>query len=322
MNSSKPVHEISEAERIEGGLIGLLIGDALGVPYEFMPAELIPPRAQIEFEPPTGFDRSHSSVPAGTWSDDGAQALCLLASLLSHGHLDLDDFGQRLVNWHDRGDLAVDGFVFDCGIQTSRAISALRSGVSPERAGPRGERDNGNGSLMRVLPVAIWHQGCDRDLAALATRQSLVTHGHLRACLCCEMYCLWAKRIIAGQGIEHAWADAMTGLRQIHTHQPNAIEEIDGPMTLLSDYEITAGGYVVDCLHSARFALRGSSFEEVVKTAVALGNDTDTTAAVAGGLAGLRYGIEGIPRRWRRNLRGRSELSPLLDELLEMRCPR
>src|SRR6185369_4688183 len=129
-------------ERIEGGLLGLLIGDALGVPYEFHPPNEIPPLAQIEFVPPVGFNRAHSSVAPGTWSDDGAQALVLLASLLDCGKFDADDFGRGLVEWYDTGYMAVDGFVFDIGIQTGQAIRRLRTGVPALEAGHTDEQAN------------------------------------------------------------------------------------------------------------------------------------------------------------------------------------
>src|SRR5262245_53595217 len=138
-------------ERIEGGLLGLLIGDALGVPYEFHPPHEIPPTDQIEFEPPPGFRRAHAGVPPGTWSDDGAQALALLASLLDRGRFDADDFGGRLVAWYERGVLAVGGKVFDVGIQTAQAIRAILGGAPASSAGSTIEHANGNGALMRVL---------------------------------------------------------------------------------------------------------------------------------------------------------------------------
>src|SRR5579859_2515561 len=112
-------------ERIAGGLMGLLVGDALGVPYEFHAPESLPPVAQIEFEPPAGFARAHSGTPPGVWSDDGSQALCLLDSLLACGRLDVEDFGRRVLRWYDKGYLAVDGRVFDVGIQTGRALQRL-----------------------------------------------------------------------------------------------------------------------------------------------------------------------------------------------------
>src|SRR5438128_1283621 len=142
----------TRTERIEGGLVGLLVGDALGVPYEFSSPEVLPPADLIEFEPPAGFLRAHAGTPSGTWSDDSAQALCLLASLLACGRFDADDFARRLLRWLDEGYLAVDNRVFDVGITTSRALSALRQGVSSLQAGPASESSNGNGSLMRVLP--------------------------------------------------------------------------------------------------------------------------------------------------------------------------
>lgn len=108
---------ISKAQYL-GGLYGLLIGDAVGVPYEFHQPENIPPFEQIDMQPPPDFQRAHRGVPIGTWSDDGAQALCLLASLEHCGHLDLNDLARRFINWQNVGYMAVDYQVFDIGIQT------------------------------------------------------------------------------------------------------------------------------------------------------------------------------------------------------------
>src|SRR4051812_10969833 len=123
-------------DRLAGGLFGLLVGDALGVPYEFSPPEKIPGAHLIEMVPPNDFRRAHRGVPAGTWSDDGAQALCLLASLLDQGRLDVADFSRRLVAWYEDGYMAVDGRVFDVGVQTSGALRALMGGAAPLEAGP------------------------------------------------------------------------------------------------------------------------------------------------------------------------------------------
>src|SRR6476620_10784805 len=115
-------------ERLEGALLGLLIGDALGVPYEFHPPDALPGLDAIEFAPPAGFLRSHARVAPGTYSDDGAHALCLLDSLLYCDRLDPEDLARRLVNWYDHGYLAVDHVVFDVGIQTSHALGRIRAG--------------------------------------------------------------------------------------------------------------------------------------------------------------------------------------------------
>lgn len=179
--------------RIEGGLLGLLVGDALGVPYEFHAPDEIPLLQDIEFTPPKDFRRSHKGVLPGTWSDDGSQALVLLASLLDCGRFDVDDFARGLVEWYENGYMAVDGNVFDVGIQTGQAIRNLRNGTSAMLSGSADEQANGNGSLMRVLPLALWHKGRDEDLVADAQQQSKPTHGHLRAQVCCALYCLWAR---------------------------------------------------------------------------------------------------------------------------------
>ena len=295
-------------------MVGLLVGDALGVPYEFHPREDIPFFDEIEFEPPNRFRRAHAGVPPGTWSDDGAQALCLLASLLECNKFDADDFAKRIVAWYREDYMAVDQ-VFDIGIQTQKAILRLRKGAAPLEAGPSDERSNGNGSLMRVLPLALWHRGSDEELVADAFDQSAVTHGHLRSKLCCALYCLWAKRIL--QEAENPWESAAAKIREIFAE--GTIERIEFEEKIRPDdlYQAQGSGYVLDSLFSSKWACGRPNFEETVKAAISLGNDTDTTACIAGGIAGLKFGINGIPERWRENLRGKEIYEPLLEKLIE-----
>jgi ADP-ribosylglycohydrolase len=305
------------ADRLAGGLIGLLVGDALGVPYEFNRAELIPAAELLEYAPPPSFLRSHASVPPGTWSDDGAQALCLLASLLHCDGLDLEDFGRRLINWYEFGYLAVDGNVFDIGVTTGHALHRLREGVAAADAGDRGERANGNGSLMRVLPLALWHRGSDAQLVADAERQSLVTHGHRRAQVCCALYCLVARRLLAGA--DAPWQRGVATLRELYAHDAAAQEELEFSLRPDEPLHGSGSGYVVDCLRSSMICLQRPDYESAVRAAIRLGQDTDTTACVTGGLVGIRDGLGGIPLRWRDGLRGRELVEPLLQALLQHR---
>jgi ADP-ribosyl-[dinitrogen reductase] hydrolase len=302
-------------DRIAGGLVGLLVGDALGVPYEFHAAADIPEEERIEFDPPSDFRRSHHLVPSGTWSDDGAQALCLLASLLECNRLDLRDFGKRLVAWYDEGYMAVDCVTFDIGVCSGKAIRAIREGVPPESAGADGPYDNGNGSLMRVLPLALWHQGSDEELARDAHRQSMVTHAHLRSQVCCALYCLWARRVLFGA--VQPWQDAVHSLRTIYKSYPEASEELEWSIRPDAEPIGHGSGYVVDTLRSALMLQNVGDFEATIRAAIRLGGDTDTTACVAGGIAGLRTGLAGIPTRWKTGLRGFELYSPLLAQLLE-----
>ena len=299
---------------LRGGLYGLLIGDALGVPYEFKSPSELPPIAQIEMAPPQDFSRTYG-LPDGTWSDDGAQALCLLVSLVECRTWNIHDFGARLVAWYDEGYMAVGGHVFDVGITSAQSIRRLRSGVAATESGASDDRSNGNGSLMRSLPVALWalrHDLDDAEIIRIAREQSLVTHAHLRSQLCCALYCLWATRIGRGVEAEAAWDESV----QVLAARLGEEERIELESRILPDGAATGSGYVVDCLRSARVALGAGDFEAVGKRAVAFGNDTDTTACVACGLAGLRDGVGGIPARWVKALREKETVGQVLGGLL------
>jgi ADP-ribosylglycohydrolase len=210
------------AGRILGGLYGLLIGDALGVPYEFKSPGALPPWDKIEMSPPVGFDRTYG-LPDGTWSDDGAQALCLLDSLVECEGWNVHDFGQRLVAWYDEGYMAVGKHVFDVGIASAGAIRKLRDGVAATESGGTSDSSNGNGSLMRSLPVALWalrHNLEDAEVIRIAREQSVVTHAHPRSQLCCALYCLWAARIGRGEDVEASWDSSVQVLHPVWM-QPN-----------------------------------------------------------------------------------------------------
>lgn len=320
--------------RIMSAVFAHLVADALGVPYEFNPPEHIPARDLIAFTPPKGFRRSHAGAPAGAYSDDGATFLALLASLVICGGLDLDDFSRRLVNWLDRGYMAVDGKVFDVGAQTSSAIARLRSGVRPESAAAESannERANGNGSLMRVLAIALWHTGSDEELVKLAMRSSLPTHAHPRSLVCCAAYALWARYVLGGEYVrgsaeptaefagetDMAFEEALRFL-----HRPGVLEEQEQYVevrmlwkTMLDErygrFTPKGTGYVVDSLFAAvRLNRMSSSYERVVRGAIAFGHDTDTTACIAGPIAVLRG--SGIPEEWL------GSLAPLPNEAAEI----
>jgi ADP-ribosyl-[dinitrogen reductase] hydrolase len=299
---------------LSGGIYGLLIGDTLGVPYEFHASGEIPPLDAIDFTPPSDFERSHRKVLPGTWSDDGALALCLLASLLDTGKVDSEDMGQRFVAFRESGYMAVDQNVFDIGGTTEDALDLIQKGIPALQAGRSDEWSQGNGSLMRVLPLALWHKGDDGTLIHDAENQSRITHAHPSALVCCGLYCLWARRTI--EGIPDAWMAAVHTYRTLFgldTMERIILEEVIRPE---HPYRIRGSGFVVDTLHSAHVVQQAGDYAAIVRAAIALGNDTDTTACVAGGIAGLRLGIEKIPAHWRFNLRGRDLVNPLIERLI------
>ena len=305
-----------------GGLVGLLIGDAVGLPFEFIKAELIPARHLINIQPPFGFDRSHDGIPAGTWSDVGAQALCLLASLLETPTFSIKDFSQRLVRWMTDGYMAVDGHVFDIGIQTENAIERIRDGVPIYESGGKDEYDNGNGSLVRCLPIALLHSGDVTSLVIDAHAQSLSTHAHPRSMVCCAFYCLMALEYLNHS--TDPWQCADTKLEHVYRNIPNG-----GGLRFQTELEVVrnfgkthspqGSGYVVDTLWSAKKAMEENLFVDVVRTAIMFGNDTDSTAAVAGGLAGIRFGLSGIPVRWLSQVRGFEIIEQMVTGFLDSR---
>lgn len=307
---------MTKQDQLKGAIYGLLVGDAVGVSYEFLLAEQLPAYDQIEMLPPNNFAKTYPHIPVGTWSDDGAQALCLLDSLLYKNKMDTEDFMKRICNWYQCGYMAVDFQVFDVGVQTAEAIRNYLSGVPLLQVANNDVLANGNGSLMRVLPLAIWHQGSDIQLIEDAYAQSHVTHAHLRSKVCCALYCLWARSILNGLDIEAAWSDAVTKLRAYLKDKPEDLEQLEYYIRPDELEKGTGSGYVVDCLKSARYALQQTTYQDVIKTAIAFGRDTDTTACVAGGIAGLYFGFDSIPESWLAQLRAKDLVEPLLAKLL------
>ena len=308
-------------EKIAGGLYGLLIGDALGVPYEFYMANELPVYENIEMIPPAGFRKTYEMVEAGTWSDDGAQALCLLHSLLTQKKFSLKDFSDSLSSWYENGIWAVDGVVFDVGLQTSYALHAYKNGLLPQECGLLSPDGKGNGALMRVLPLALWHTihknsndiDINKPLVMDAHEQCLITHGHICNQVCCALYCLVARALLDGLDAHNAIKEAVDSLRRIYCDMPDYAQELEWSIRPDIPWEGKGTGFVVDCLRSAFMILeQSSSYEEAVKKAILLGNDTDTTACVTGGLAGILYGLQGIPKRWISMLREREKVEELL----------
>ena len=302
-------------ERLAGAVWGHLVGDAVGVPYESRPAT---PAVQIVFGEKGTWDQ-----PPGTWSDDGALMLALLDSLLATG-FDTTDQAQRALAWY-RGTAYTPGGDgrFDIGTTTGEAIRAFSGGTPAEEAGPTHEQANGNGSLMRILPLALVERDVtDAELAARAHRASRVTHGTVRAQVACALYSLLVRRLLAGTGGRAAaLADARRSLRNVY--DTGSAVEHSAALDHLESYSARGGqGSVWDSFWSAWDAFAGArDYRDTIQRAVAYGHDTDTTAAIAGGLAGIRWGIGGIPGEWLRGLRGREVVEPLVTCLTKSANP-
>ncbi len=299
------------ASRIAGAIWGHLVGDALGVPYEFMEPDQI---GEVEF----GARGTHDQPP-GTWSDDGALMLATLDALLQPGKLNPDAMGQRYVAWYRDGAYTPDGDgLFDIGNTTRAAMENLARGIPATDAGPSGDRDCGNGSLMRVLPIALASRMADEGvLAARAHLVSKITHGHPRAQVSCALYTLLAQRLTNWSRPSNAIFANKSTLKLIYMTSQAYAPQLTAFTELLAWKERSGRGYVLDSLWSAWDAVaEATSFEDAIRRAIAYGHDTDTTAALAGGLAGARFGWESIPREWLRGMRGKEIVTPMVDRLI------
>jgi ADP-ribosyl-[dinitrogen reductase] hydrolase len=296
--------------RILGGLYGSLIGDALGVPVEFAP------RARRVEDPVTGM-RAHGThgQPAGTWSDDGALLLCSVESLNEKG-FDTEDMGERFVRWSERGHWSAHGVIFDIGIATRQALSRISQGITAEQAGGRDAYDNGNGSLMRILPVGL--ASLDQPSGEYVVRHlraSSITHGHERSRMACAFFGLMVRSLMEGA----TGHEALRATRVLFGELFGESQEFSTFRDLMSanlhewpDAYIRSGGYVMETLTASLWCLlTTSTFAECVLKAVNLGDDTDTTGCVAGGLAGVLYGVEAIPTEWLAALPRQPELQVL-----------
>jgi ADP-ribosyl-[dinitrogen reductase] hydrolase len=292
--------KLSLKERVLGGLWGAIVGDALGVPVEFTSRE------QRTKDPVTGMQGygTHHQPP-GTWSDDSSLLLCTVDSLVNHD-FDLHDMGQRFVRWYREGYWTPWGKVFDIGGTTRRAIDRLARGVDPETAGDSDENSNGNGSLMRILPIALRFADAPVDeLLGHAHRASSLTHRHPRSQIACGFYCLIVTELLNGSDPLEAYHNCVEVGLKLYVKPPYLeemgpfIKFVSGRIHELPESEIGSSGYVVDTLEASVWCLlNSSSYEEAVLKAVNLGGDTDTTGCVTGGLAGVRYGVSTIRDKW------------------------
>ena len=317
MNFPFPM-KTTNKDRILGGLWGAVIGDALGVPVEFRS------RALVQNNPVTDLRAFGTyNQPKGTWSDDSSLMLCTADSLLRHP-FDTADMGQRFVQWMEGKLWTPWGKVFDIGGATRTALCQIRQGIPAEKAGGVDEGSNGNGSLMRILPIALRFADETPDrLLELTHRASAITHRHPRSQLACGFYCLLVARLLKGDAPTTAHAATVQVASEFY-RQPPFISELAKfekvfslKLATLPESEISSSGYVVDTLTASVWCLLTSKgYRETVLKAVNLGGDTDTTGIVAGGLAGVHYGLSDVPEEWREMMAKADDLKALFERFV------
>jgi ADP-ribosylglycohydrolase len=288
-------------------LLGVAIGDALGVPYEFSSREKMdenPAKDMIGY--------GTYKQPSGTWSDDSSLTFCLAEALLQE--YDLKVIAQNFVNWKGKSFWAARGEVFDIGITTSKAISRIEKILIAKRykelsllKDQAREKDNGNGSLMRILPLIYEIKGKELHTQfEIVWLNSALTHRHIRAAMSCMIYLKLAEFLLEGLSKIEAYQKTRINIQILWKEIDFSLDEhihfnrmIQNDISSLEKNQINSSGYVIDSLEASLWCfLKTNSFEEAILTAVNLGRDTDTIGAITGGLAGLFYGRKQMPEHW------------------------
>jgi ADP-ribosyl-[dinitrogen reductase] hydrolase len=303
-------------DKIRSSINAAIVGDALGVPVEHSERQEL---ALCAVKNMLGYGRYDE--PKGTWSDDTSMILCTMECLCA-GY-DLEQLGKLFCEWLFENRWTATGHTFDSGLTTFLALDTIRTDhTSAAESGCDGEDDNGNGSLMRILPVALYFSRLDPP--AFLDRihaVSAITHAHPRSKIGCGIYALFIRKLLNEPDKTEAFRQAIHEASEYYTSAERFRGEASHfsrifSLTLpaLAREEISSSGYVVHTLEAAVWCfLHHENTRDVLLEAVNLGLDTDTTGTVAGGLAGLHYGIDSLPAEWINGLARKSEIDELTD---------
>lgn len=305
------------------GIMGLVVADALGVPVEFMSRE------ELKKNPVTGM-RGYGTynLPEGSWSDDTSMTLATLSSLKT-GY-DLKDMMDKFAEWMTTGTYTPFGEVFDIGGTCRMAILNYLADGDVTRCGGYTEASNGNGSLMRILPVCLYlyekqkaESLPEEEVISMLHDVSALTHGHVRSKIACGLYFFLVRSILENAGsLPEVLQKGLDEGFAYYEKSEETAEELKKYARLhdleafknLPEEEIESSGYVVASLEAALWCLaKSESYAEATLRAVNLGKDTDTVAAIAGGLAGLYYRYAGVPEEWLEVIKRREWVEGLLE---------
>jgi ADP-ribosyl-[dinitrogen reductase] hydrolase len=308
------------SEKMKSALYAGILGDALGVPVEFTTRQEL---ALCSVKNMLGYGRFDQ--PEGTWSDDTSLMLCTMENLESG--CDVEEMGKLFCKWMFDSYLTPTGFVFDAGLTTYLALDRIQNDrASARKSGCASEDDNGNGSLMRMLPVALFFH--DRDTPEFLERVheiSAITHAHPRAKVGCGMYCLFIRELLSSDDKIAAYKNAVKHALAFYNARPEFKNELSYFMRVISyelptlaENDIRSSGYIVDTLEAALWCvLTGSTTKDILLAAVNLGLDTDTTGMVAGGCAGALYGLASVPQEWLDALAQKEELDDRINSFID-----
>lgn len=295
-------------DRYQGALLGLAVGDAIGTSVEF--------RSRGSFAPVTDMTGGGPfSLKAGQWTDDTSMALCLAESLLNKRGFDARHQMALYLNWWQWGYLSSTGNCFDIGMTVREALQKFQKTDEPF-SGSTDPNSAGNGSLMRLAPVALYYFPNDGDVIHFCAESSRTTHGAPEAIDCCRLFGKFLTNALHGA----AKADVFSS-DHLPLLEPRIKAIADGSYASKSRDDIAGSGYAVASLEAALWCFHHTTnFADAVLAATNLGDDADTTAAIVGQLAGAFYGASGIPEHWLLKLHMWAEITQMASALYAVQC--
>lgn len=325
-NNNKPQNKISEKDRIKGALFGFFVGDALGVPVEFINREELRKNRVTDM-----LEYGTHNQPKGTWSDDSSMVIATIDSLNNKKSIDYTDIMNNFLEWYKYAKYTPANDVFDIGNATALALRKYNNNKNNFKCGGSDIYTNGNGSLMRILPVSLYLHYTDDPIFDVVNNISSMTHAHIYSIFSCIIYTIFINEYLTIEDTEKAYHSMQSLIKKVLEDNRNSIignlddlkkvfnRVIYNDISKYKEIEIKSTGYVIDSLEASFWCLlTTNNYSDAVLKAVNLGDDTDTIAALTGGLAGLIYGYNSIYPKWINSLQKKEYLDKLVENFISL----
>ena len=316
---------LNEDEKIKGSLFGFFVGDALGVPVEFVKRDELKKRKVTKM-----LEYGTHNQPLGTWSDDTSMVIATIDSLNSNQCLNYKSIMDNFLKWFNNGEYTPNGIVFDIGNTTSMALLKYQKDKTSFLCGSEDIYSNGNGSLMRILPISIYLHYTDAPMFDVIKNISSMTHAHIYSIFSCIIYSVFINEYLKVPNIKKSYASMQVIIRKILEDDNNkTLGNLDDlkqkfnriiyhNIADIKENDLKSSGFVIDSLEACFWCLLNTNnYQGAVLKAVNLGDDTDTIGALTGGLAGLIYGYRNIPKDWVNVLKRKEYLNELVNKFIQ-----
>lgn len=300
--------------RIYGAIIGAVVGDARGLPFEFKEKGTIKKR-HINKPKDLGF----FNQPLGTWSDDSSMIFCTMHSMLQgYNYIDI---GDTFCKWKYEAFWTPYGILFDIGGTTAKAIMHIN--LRKDYNGINDENNCGNGSLMRIIPILFYIKDNRDDRFKIIREVSSLTHSNIICVIACSIYLELCLNILDGHEKKAAYIKMQKNIKEEFKEYSNELSLFSNILEFniwdIDKSKLSGSGYVIHTLESSLYSfMKYNSYSKIIKNVILIGEDTDTTACISGGIAGLYYGYNRIPKKWINSIVKKDEIFKLIEDFEDL----